>query len=338
MSTLKAQPRLYSSRESILTLKAHLSGKQAKIPKNPTMEDYITYIKKLSNRLKQGPLDFWIPNVFRRLIQVIRLMSSEDGFFPIKDKEKNFKELGLTILRKSIRSKTTVETGSETGSNAIQQDVILPSIEQVLEELEAHSDDINTFASTHFFTNEVLLVYEYSTTVLNFLLSAKKTRNFEIIVLESETENLGKQFATDLGKHNLNVTLTPFTNAYAIMQRVNKTLLGVDAILKNGGLLMHPGTYAICVLAKQFAVPVIVLSGAHKLTPKYAFDQTTFNQLVSPLKINPNSTIDQMSIGITFDYVPPEYISLYITNQGQYTPQSIYQLFSDFYNVKDEDI
>lgn len=46
-------------------------------------------------------------------------MSSEDGFFPIKDKEKNFKELGLTILRKSIRSKTTVETGSETGSNAI---------------------------------------------------------------------------------------------------------------------------------------------------------------------------------------------------------------------------
>ena len=49
-------------------------------------------------------------------------------------------------------------------------------------------------------------------------------------------------------------------------------MLGVDAILKNGGLLMHPGTYAICVLAKQFAVPVIVLSGAHKLTPKYAFD------------------------------------------------------------------
>lgn len=53
-----------------------------------------------------------------------------------------------------------------------------------------------------------------------------------------------------MGKHQLNVTLTPFTNAYAIMQRVNKILLGVDAILKNGGLLMHPGTYAICVLAK----------------------------------------------------------------------------------------
>lgn len=47
-------------------------------------------------------------------------------------------------------------------------------------------------ASSHFFTNEVILVYEYSTTVLNFLLNAKKARNFEIIVLESETETLGK--------------------------------------------------------------------------------------------------------------------------------------------------
>lgn len=46
-------------------------------------------------------------------------MSSEDGFLPIKDKEKNFKALGLTIQRQSSRSKTTVETGAETGSNAI---------------------------------------------------------------------------------------------------------------------------------------------------------------------------------------------------------------------------
>jgi translation initiation factor eIF-2B subunit beta len=46
----------------------------------------------------------------------------------------------------------------------------------------------------------------------------------------------------------------------------------VDAILKNGGLLMHPGTQMICIAAKQFSVPVIAVSGVHKLTPKYAFE------------------------------------------------------------------
>jgi translation initiation factor eIF-2B subunit beta len=56
------------------------------------------------------------------------------------------------------------------------------------------------------------------------------------------------------------------------MQRVNKLVLGVDAILKNGGLLMHPGTYLLCLAAHQFSIPVIALSGTHKLTSKYAFE------------------------------------------------------------------
>lgn len=151
----------------------------------------------------------------------------------------------------------------------------------------------------HFFTNEVIMVYEYSTTVINFLLSMKKVRNLEIIVIESETEELGKKCAEQL-KGSLSVTLLPFTNSFAVMQRVNKVLLGVDAILKNGGLLMHPGTYALCVAAKQFSVPTIVLSGAHKLTPKYAFDQSTFNEVMSPLQINDNPSLDSLSIGVYY--------------------------------------
>jgi translation initiation factor eIF-2B subunit beta len=46
---------------------------------------------------------------------------------------------------------------------------------------------------------------------------------------------------------------------------------------------MHPGTLMISLAAKQFSVPVIALSGVHKITPKYAFDQNTFNDLLSPL-------------------------------------------------------
>ena len=49
-------------------------------------------------------------------------------------------------------------------------------------------------------------------------------------------------------------------------------VLGVDAVFKNGGLLMHPGTLMISLAAKQFSVPVIALSGIHKITPKYAFE------------------------------------------------------------------
>ena len=36
-----------------------------------------------------------------------------------------------------------------------------------------------------------------------------------------------------------------------------------------------------------------------------------------------------------YDYVPPELISLYITNLGGYTPKYIYRVFADMYSQED---
>jgi translation initiation factor eIF-2B subunit beta len=71
------------------------------------------------------------------------------------------------------------------------------------------------------------MIYEYSTTVLNFLVYAKATRNLEIIVVENETTALGNRMAIELAKHDMNITLIPFTNTFALMQRVNKIILGM---------------------------------------------------------------------------------------------------------------
>jgi len=71
----------------------------------------------------------------------------------------------------------------------------------------------------------------------------------------------------------------------------------------------------------------------YKLTPFYPFDPMQLNQLLAP------STILQFEDGDCpenieaivpgFDYVPPEYISLIVTNQGGFTPTYIYRQFSD---------
>jgi translation initiation factor eIF-2B subunit beta len=36
-----------------------------------------------------------------------------------------------------------------------------------------------------------------------------------------------------------------------------------------------------------------------------------------------------------YDYVPPELVSLYITNQGGQTPKYIYRIFTEFYSQED---
>ncbi|KAM3143724.1 hypothetical protein pb186bvf_004220 [Paramecium bursaria] len=266
-----------------------------------TPEDYIDYLKKLSKRIQQGPLDFLRPNTIRRIIQIIRNKSLDEG---LVEKDSGLKELGTNI--KEGISLQRQSSKSDQNDQMILNHIVLPSIEDVISEMEEAFDDINKHAPQHFFTNEVIMVYDYSKTVCEFIKSTKK--DIEIIIVQNETSDQSEIMRSQFK----NATMTPFSNAFAIMQRVNKILIGVDAILKDGGILAFPGAYAISVAAKQFSVPVIILSTTQKLTPKYAFDQNTYNKLLSPLEIvNHEHYIPEVSyIGITYDYIPKEYDSI----------------------------
>jgi translation initiation factor eIF-2B subunit beta len=84
---------------------------------------------------------------------------------------------------------------------------------------------------------------------------------------------------------------------------------------------------------------VIVLGAVYKLTPLYPFDFLTYNELGSPQQILPLEESDNkhliQAIVPAYDYVPPELVSLYITNHGGQTPKYIYRIFSEFYSQED---
>ena len=67
----------------------------------------------------------------------------------------------------------------------------------------------------------------------------------------------------------------------------------------------------------------------YKLTPMYPFDPMKLNELLAPTTImrledgDTPSNID--AICPAYDYVSPDFISLYITNQGGFTPSYIYR-------------
>lgn len=87
----------------------------------------------------------------------------------------------------------------------------------------------------------------------------------------------------------------------------------------------------IALAAKEHSVPVIVVSAMYKLTPMYPFDLMKLNELLAPTMIL-NSEDGDFEKNIeavvpAFDYVPPEMISMFITNQGGFTPNYIYRQF-----------
>lgn len=117
-----------------------------------------------------------------------------------------------------------------------------------------------------------------------------------------------------------------------------QVIISSRAVLANGGVLAKTGASNICYAAKYRKVPVIVLTGLHKLSPLYAFDQNTFSEQGSPAQVLPfgsKLSHEVMVENPSLDYCPPDLISLFVTNLGTHLPSYIYRLLSEYYVVED---
>ena len=130
---------------------------------------------------------------------------------------------------------------------------------------------------------------------------------------------------------------------FAMMSRVNKVVIGTHAVMINGGLVAPTGAHMITLCAEAHSVPVLVLTGMYKLTPMFPFDSTTFNKLLSPMEITTLHPLDQEDNNMgspvpAYDYVPPELVSLFVTNFGGYTPLYVYRQFKEQYCPEDHNL
>ena len=197
-------------------------------------------------------------------------------------------------------------------------------------------------AEQHIHTNEIVLTYGRSRTVCDFLTQVK-FRKFEVIVAESTPSNWGRHMAKELSAAGISTTLITDSAVFAMMARVNIVIVGTHAVLANGGLIAHTGLGLIAAAAKHYSVPLVVCSGLYKLCPLYAFDQDTFQDHNSPAAVLPFSEADDPSGQVdvcnpSYDYIPPELVSLFVTNDSSHAPSYIYRQLAEFYHRDDYDL
>jgi len=183
------------------------------------------------------------------------------------------------------------------------------------------------------------MLFGGSRTVEEFLKAAGKKRKFEVIVPESAPSFRGQQLALTLAQGGIDTTLIPDSAICALMARVNKVIVGTHAVMANGGLIAMSGTHMIALAAKHHSVPFVVCTGLYKLCPLYPYDQDTFNDITSPsstLRFEEADTLEHVHVtNPAYDYIPPELISLYVTNFGGHNPSYIYRLLAEYYNPED---
>ncbi|KAK9299900.1 hypothetical protein QLX08_007234 [Tetragonisca angustula] len=285
---------------TILVLKNIISNE-----KWTTAKNLINIIRTNGKYLVEAiPLEFCIGNMVRRILQIIR-----EEYIELKN--------------------NTEETDTQ----------------ESLHKILTAEENITQQASEHIHSNEIIMTIGKSTLVEEFFKKAAATRAFEVIVAEGGPSLTGHDMAVNLSKAKIKTTLISDVAIFAMMSRVNKVIIGTHSVMANGGLRAISGSHTVAQAAKHYSVPVMVLLPLYKLSPLYLYshEQDGFNNHVSPLQ----GVIDGANVSLlerihvynpVFDYVPPELVTLFISNTGGNAPSYIYRLLSELYHPDDYEL
>lgn len=312
-------------------------------------------------------MQFTVGNVVKRILHFIHkekanslntvdmkrttLISFNTNLFNIKEKDtdtNNSNKISMKSdsLPNSFKNNNQILIDSQPFSTRnrstimdIARNTIIEEIIQLIDDLDQSHSLIVENADNHINDNDIILTANYSDQLHEFLVEASKSKSFNVIVAESYPSLKGLEMANKLFKSGIKTTLISDSSIFSIMPRISKVLIGTRSVMANGGLISYNGVYNICLAAQTFSIPVIVLSGSFKLTPMYPFDHETFNEQLSPDTIY-NCKYDGDLSNITFnspayDYVPPEFISMFVTDKGDFHPSYMYRLFNEFYSQQD---
>jgi translation initiation factor eIF-2B subunit beta len=224
-------------------------------------------------------------------------------------------------------------------------------------------EDVCELAPNHIDERETVMTFGSSFSMTEFFLQAAKAKPFHIIALEAEPHGHTARMAEKLAADGLLVTvdIIPDSSCFALVSRVSKVFISTDAVLANGGLLAPTGTKMLALAAKHFSVPIVVVTTTLKICPYFPSDSigsslvklskttsleaqwSTFSQpsaVLAPEDVHEVDVDDNVAevFNPVLEYVPPEFVALVVTNEGELTTTVIHRYLKDQYHADDTHI
>lgn len=114
----------------------------------------------------------------------------------------------------------------------------------------------------------------------------------------------------------------PDSSIFALIPRITKLVLGCHTVLANGGLFGIAGSLSAALAAHSHAKPVIITTGQYKFAPAWnthrehgAVDYQSPAEALNVSAPGPNDGEENETIVSYWDYVRPELVDLYVTNE-----------------------
>ncbi|EDR29317.1 translation initiation factor eIF-2B subunit alpha, putative [Entamoeba dispar SAW760] len=291
--------------------------------------------------------------------------------FMAREVEKSMLNEDFDVQANELHRLTFEHQTTSTIDMVKYKELLVEMIKEFQQELSTLYESIAEQGELYINDNDTILLYGKSRTVLEFVAGAKRNRKFNVIVIESLQRHEEKEIVNDLKAKGIQSHLISESSLFSILPRVNKIILGCHSVFANGGLVATSGAYNLCSAANHFHVPVYVCTGTYKICPNFPTNSNGFSLIQSPLPITPvilsTPAIGRTTTGLeevlekkldvdetvvvneyqikeaqyvrvinsTFDYIQPDWINLFITNEKGVSPSYIYRLVAQLYNPED---
>lgn len=268
-----------------------------------------------------------VRNIWKRVIKIIK-----DESINLEQSGRSIDTLQGNLFASGISHNLLI-------SDKELKPIMIEAISEIKNEIETSKESIAAQAHEHIHANEVILTMGKSSTVEAFLKYAARKKKFHVIIAENAPYLDGHHLAASLAKAGLDVTLIADAAIFTIISRVNSVIVGTNSIFANGGLKAHVGCHSLALAAKHHNIPLTVCASLFKLSPEYFANSNNLPHLlpyedVLSTDFQPNLTV----LNPSFDYVPPELISLFIFNTTKNAPSYVYRLLREMYAIEDETI
>lgn len=287
-------------------------------PFNPNSELMTIIRSQASIFVSALPQESVIANMARRVLKLIReeFDALQAIQVPVADDSQATLSLHKLVTQTSENEQARDYSKPQDGLRA----ALLDHLQEIETELETSAENLSAQAAEHIHSSELILTLGHSRSVENFLKRAAKQRKFEVVVAECAPACRGHSLAATLAKSKIETTVISDAAIFAMMSRVNKVIIGTHSVLANGGLRAACGALTVAMAAKHYSVPVIVLCPMYKLSPVYlcSVEQDAFNLVGCTEGIIPyhsSAAPFAKAYSPIFDYVPPELVTLFISNQ-----------------------
>ncbi len=187
-------------------------------------------------------------------------------------------------------------------------------------------------------SGDTLLTHCNSQSAISVIETAfKEGKQIKVFVTETRPRYQGRLTAAYLADIGVDVTLIPDTAARLYMRKIDKVVVGADAIAVNGAVVNKIGTSQIAALAYESRTRVMVAAETYKISPQTYWGELIEIEMRSPYEVAPKNWLDKHPkikvLNPAFDVTPPHYIDFIVTEKGIYPPQGIIMLFKELYEL-----